>query len=451
MDLAGKVVIVVGLGRSGVAAARLCLGRGARVIGTDSRAASELSDDVRALGIEVFAGGHDEVPFQNADLVVVSPGVPDFPALGRAEAAGVNVIGEIELASWFARAPIVAIGGTNGKSTVTTAVAALFEATGQRVFSGGNLGIPFADAVFGDFEMFVVEVSSFQLERAPTFHPRAAVLLNVTEDHLDRYPSFEAYAAAKGNAFVNQTAADAAIVPANDAVCAAQAGRGRGRIVTFGPSGQAAPHGAPADYLVDGTDVVESATQTRFPLSGTDFHGAHNHSNAAAAVAVARSFGLDAAVIGAGLRLFKSLGHRMSLVAEIDSVRFYDDSKATNVGAAVTALSGLSEPRAVLIAGGRDKLGSYEPLVSVLGKKGRAVVLIGEAADRIEHAVGGAVPVARATTMDDAVERARALAKPGDAVLLSPACSSFDMFTSYADRGDRFAAAVKNIQARRAS
>jgi UDP-N-acetylmuramoylalanine--D-glutamate ligase len=451
MDLRGKVVIVVGLGRSGVAAARLCLGQGAGVMGTDSRPASELRDDVRELGIQVFTGGHDEVPFESADLVVVSPGVPGFPALERAAAAGVAVVGEIELASWFARGPIVAVGGTNGKSTVTTAVSALLEATGRRVFSGGNLGTPFADAVFGDFEVFVVEVSSFQMERAPTFHPKAAVLLNVTEDHLDRYPSLEAYAAAKGNAFVNQTPDDVAVVPANDAVCAGQAARGRGRVVTFGAVGRAAPGGAPPDYMVEGTDIVERATGTRFPLSGSDFHGAHNHSNAAAAVAVARTFGLDAGAIGSGLGQFKSLGHRMSLVAEIDGVRFYDDSKATNVGAAVTALFGLSEPRAVLIAGGRDKLGSYEPLVSVLEKKGRAVVLIGEAADRIEQAVGRSVPVARASTMDEAVERARALAKPGDAVLLSPACSSFDMFQSYADRGDRFASAVKTIQARRAS
>jgi UDP-N-acetylmuramoylalanine--D-glutamate ligase len=445
MDLHGKKVIVVGLGKSGVAAARLCRAQGATVIGTDMRPASELGDAARSLGVELSLGGHEGVNFESADVVVVSPGVPAFSALGRAEAAGVAVIGEVELASWFARVPIVAVGGTNGKSTVTTAVAALFEATGQRVFSGGNLGTPFANAVLDDFEILVVEVSSFQLERAPTFHPKAAVLLNVTEDHLDRYPSLDAYAAAKGNAFVNQMPDDVAVVPANDAVCAGQAERGRARVVTFGASGTS------ADYEVENTDIVERATGARFPLSGTDFHGAHNHSNAAAAVAVARAFGLDAEPIHSGLRRFEPLGHRMSLVAEIEGVRYYDDSKATNVGAAVTALSGLSEHRAVLIAGGRDKLGSYEPLVSALGKKGRALVLIGEAADRIEQAVGRSVPVARASTMVDAVERARALAKPGDAVLLSPACSSFDMFESYADRGDRFAAAVKDIEARRAS
>jgi UDP-N-acetylmuramoylalanine--D-glutamate ligase len=445
MELDGKTVIVVGLGKSGVSAARLCQRRGARVVGTDARPADELSDDVRALEIDLFVGGHDRVPFDGADLVVVSPGVPSFPALDRAAAAGVTVIGELELGAWFARAPIAAIGGTNGKSTVTTAVATLFEASGQRVFSGGNLGTPLTEAVFDDFDVLVVEVSSFQLERAPTFRPRVAVLLNVTEDHLDRYHSLEAYAAAKGNAFVNQTAGDVAVVPAGDSLCADQAARGRARIVTFGA------REAAADYCVENGVVVEQSTGTCFELSGTDFHGAHNRENAAAAVAVARAFGLDADAVRSGLRKFKALGHRMTLVAEIEGVRFYDDSKATNVGAAVTALSGLSESRAVLIAGGRDKLGSYEPLVSALGRKGRAVVLIGEAADRIASAVGDTVPVTRASSMDDAVESARSLAKPGDAVLLSPACASFDMFKSYADRGERFAVAVKNLEARRAS
>jgi UDP-N-acetylmuramoylalanine--D-glutamate ligase len=439
-DIRGKKVVVVGLGRSGVAAARLCQKLGASVLGTDTRPSSEIGDEARALGIELRAGGHEGVPFDTADLVVISPGVPGFPALDRAAAAGVTVIGELELASRFVRAPVVAVGGTNGKSTVTTAAARLFEAAGKKTFSGGNLGTPLADVALEDFDVLVVEVSSFQLERAPTFHPRVHVLLNVTEDHLDRYPSLAAYAAAKGNAFVNQTAEDFAVIPAGDAVCLEQARRGRARVVSFGTG---------ADYSVEGNDVLERRSGVRFSLAGTDFHGAHNLSNAAAAIAAARSLGVDAAAIGSGLRRFEALGHRMSLVAEIEGVRFYDDSKATNVGAAVTALSGLSEPRAVLIAGGRDKLGSYEPLATALGRKGRAVVLIGEAADRIERALGGAVPIVRASTMDDAVLRARAFAKPGDAVLLSPACSSFDMFKSYAERGDRFAAAVRNLESRR--
>lgn len=440
--LEGKEAIVVGLGRSGVAAARLCKSLGARVIGTDVRPAAEMSDDVRSLAVEIRAGGHEGVPFETADLVVVSPGVPSFPALDRAAAAGVEVIGELELASRFVGAPVVAVGGTNGKSTVTTAAACLFEAAGRRVFSGGNLGTPLAEAVFGDFDVLVVEVSSFQLERAPTFRPKVSVLLNVTEDHLDRYPSFEAYARAKGNAFANQTPDDVAVVPAGDTVCAEQAARGRGRRVTFG---------AGADYAVEDASVVERQSGARFSLSDADFHGAHNVSNAAAAIAAARSLGVPADAIQSGLARFRALGHRMAFVAEIDGVRFYDDSKATNVGAAVTALSGLSEPRAVVVLGGRDKLGTYEPLVSALVKKGRAVVLIGEAADRIAAAIGGAVPVARAGTMDEAVAAARALAKPGDAVLLSPACSSFDMFKSYAERGDVFARSVRNLAGRRAS
>ena len=442
MELEGKKAIIVGLGRSGVAAASLCKRLGAEVLGTDLRAASELGDEVRSLGIEVRAGGHEGMRFDEADIVVVSPGVPPFPALDRAVSAGVEVIGELDLASRFLRAPVVAVGGTNGKSTVTTAVACLFEAAGRRVFSGGNLGTPLSEAVPGDYDVLVVEVSSFQLERAPTFHPKVSVLLNVTEDHLDRYVSLDDYARAKGNAFVNQTPEDVAVVPAGDDVCARQAARGKGRIVSFGAGG---------DYTVDGTDVVERSTGTRFALSKTDFHGAHNLLNAASAVAAARALGVDADAVRTGLGRFRALGHRMSLVAEIDGVRFYDDSKATNVGAAVTALSGLSESRAVLIAGGRDKLGSYEPLATAVGRKGRAVVLIGEAADRIERALGGKVTVARAATMDDAVSRARDLAKPGDAVLLSPACSSFDMFRSYAERGDRFAAAVRNLGQRRSA
>jgi UDP-N-acetylmuramoylalanine--D-glutamate ligase len=442
MNLNGKHVIVVGLGRSGVAAARLCLARGARVTVTDTRQASELSREVLDLPVDLRVGGHGEVRFGSADLVVVSPGVPPLAALDAAEREGVLVIGELELASRLIEAPIVAIGGTNGKSTVTTAAASLLEAAGSRVFAGGNLGTPLAEAVGQGFDVVVAEVSSFQLERAPTFHPAVSVLLNVTEDHLDRYPSFAAYADAKGNAFVNQTPADVAVVPAGDALCRSQAERGRGRVITFG---------ADADYVVAGAEVVERATGSRFSLAGTGFHGAHNHANAAAAIAVARARGATPEAVTEGLRRFRPLGHRMALVSEVDGVRYYDDSKATNVGAAVTALLGLTEARAVLVAGGRDKLGSYAPLVDALSRKGRAVVVIGEAAPRIAEAVGDAVPVVRAGSLEEAVDRAREIAQPGDAVLLAPACSSFDMFQSYSDRGDQFAAAVRSLGSRRAS
>jgi UDP-N-acetylmuramoylalanine--D-glutamate ligase len=310
------------------------------------------------------------------------------------------------------------------------------------VFAGGNLGVPLSEAVGGQFDALVVEVSSFQLERAPTFHPQVSVLLNVSEDHLDRYPSFQTYADAKGNAFVNQTEVDVAIVPAGDVVCEAQASRGSGRKVTFGPGG---------DYDVTSDAVVERSTGERFPLARTELHGAHNRANAAAAIAAARAVTAAAEGVREGLALFKSLGHRMTLVRELDGVRYYDDSKATNVGAAVTALRGLSETKAVLVAGGRDKLGSYEPLVDALRAKGRGLVVLGEAAERIAEATSTVVPVVRVTNMNDAVKSARRLAHEGDAVLLSPACSSFDMFEGYAERGDRFALAVHALVPQSAS
>ena len=438
MELAGKRVIVVGLGKSGVAAAKLCLAKGARVTGTDSAPAEKLSAEARALGVELVLGGHAAVDFKGAHLIVVSPGVPDFPALTAAELSGVEVVGELELATRFIDAPIVAIGGTNGKSTTTTLVGDMFAAGGLNTFVGGNLGTPTAEAVGGNFDVVVLEVSSFQMERAPSFQPRVSVLLNITEDHLDRYPSFLAYAEAKGNAFANQSPDDFAIVPEGDNDCYAQAKRGRAQIVRFGKFGE---------YVVAGRTVSESRTGELFDLESSALHGRHNIENAAAAIAATRALDLSAGAIRKALLAFRPLAHRMARVASVRGVNFYDDSKGTNVGAAVTAVRGLSETRGVLIAGGRDKQGSYEPLVSALEEKGRAVVVIGEAAERIATAVGSRVPLLRAESMDDAVNQAFSRALPGDAVLLSPACSSFDMFKSYADRGDRFVAAVERLAA----
>jgi UDP-N-acetylmuramoylalanine--D-glutamate ligase len=435
--LSGQRVIVVGLKKSGIAAARLCLAEGARVLGTDKAPRESLDPELFELGIELVAGGHEGVEFADADLVVVSPGVPALPALEAAERRGVEVIGELELACRRLQAPVIAVGGTNGKSTTTTLVGVLAEAAGKQTFVGGNLGTPACAAVGRALDLVVLEVSSFQLERAPTFRPRVSILLNVSEDHLDRYPDFAAYAAAKGNAFVNQTADDVAVIPANDPISEAQARRGQGRLLRFGTS---------ADYRIDAGTVVERSTGERFELAPARLFGHHNHENGAAAIAAARAVGIEAATIRDGLARFSPLPHRMALAGEVRSVRFYDDSKGTNVGASVTALLGLSEARGVLIAGGRDKLGSYAPLVSALAKKGRAVVVIGEAAERIAEAVGDKVPLARARDMDEAVRLAYGLAEPGDAVLLSPACASFDMFESYADRGNQFVRAVERLR-----
>lgn len=433
MDLSGKHVIVVGLGKSGIAAAALCRARGASVVGTDSAPLEKLAPAARELDIELRVGGHAGVAFDRADVIVVSPGVPPLPELERAAGTGALVIGELDLACRFLDAPIVAIGGTNGKSTTTTLVGDIFAAAGRRAFVGGNLGTPTAEAVGEPWDVVVLEVSSFQLERAPEFHPEVSVLLNVTEDHLDRYPSFSSYAEAKGNAFVRQVRGDAAIIPFGDAVCEEQARRGQADLVTFGRAG---------DYAIEDAHVREARTGEGFDLRRAKLYGLHNQHNAAAAVAAARALGIAPQAIRSGLERFQPLAHRMALAGEVGGVRFYDDSKGTNVGAAVTALLGLTESKGVLIAGGRDKHGSYEALVAALRERGRAAVLLGEAAPRIFDAIGGAVPVEHASSMEDAVRRAARLAQPGDAVLLSPACSSFDMFKSYAERGDHFNRAV---------
>jgi UDP-N-acetylmuramoylalanine--D-glutamate ligase len=440
-ELAGKRVVVVGLGASGVAAARLALRLGARVVANDGKPAEALSDAARALeglGAVVVAGGHGAARMEQADVIVVSPGVPPLPEVEAAARQGVAVWGEVELAvrSMTHPAPVVAIGGTNGKSTTTTLVGALLEASGRRTFVGGNLGDPLSDRAGERFDVVVLEVSSFQMERVDRFRPHVAALLNVTADHLDRYPSLEAYAHAKGNAFARQTAGDWAVVPAGDATCLREAKRGSAQVVTFGPGGT---------LDVTGDAVVDRRSGDRFARADTALSGGHNALNVAAAVACAAPFGVGVDTVRQVLREFRGLPHRTALVAEIDGVRFYDDSKGTNVGATVTALDGLAEPRAVLIAGGRGKGGGYAPLVAALVRKGRAAVLLGESAEDIAQAIADAVPVRRAGTMDEAVRVAASLAAPADAVLLSPACSSFDMFRDYKHRGDEFVRAVRSL------
>jgi UDP-N-acetylmuramoylalanine--D-glutamate ligase len=437
--LDGKRVVVVGLGASGVAAARLCLSRGARVVATDRKPKEGLSADARALealGVVIAAGGHEKAGIAEADLIVVSPGVPSFVELDEAAARGIPIWGEVELATRALthEAPIVAVGGTNGKSTTTSLVGALLEAHGLSPFVGGNLGEPLASHADERFDAIVLEVSSFQMERVDAFKPRASILLNVTEDHLDRYARLEDYARAKGNAFVRQTPSDLAIVPAGDAICLEQARRGKGRIVTFGPGG---------DVDVTREAIVDRTTGEHYARTDLALQGGHNATNAAAAIAAIAPFDVAPKTIRAVLQTFRGLPHRMVLVAEIGGVRYYDDSKGTNVGAVVTALEGLVEPKAVLIAGGRDKEGSYAPLVAALRSRGRAAVLIGEASDRIADAIGDAIPVHRADTLDDAVRQSARLAEKGDAVLLSPACSSYDMFRDYKHRGDEFVRAVR--------
>ena len=443
MELKGKKVIVVGLGRSGVDATILCLSRGAQVTATEQRKRCEVTPEVLDLerqGARLVLGGHESVVWSEADLVVVSPGVPDFGGLHQAEQAGVEVIGELDLSCRFVNAPIGVVGGTNGKSTVTLWTEQMLKGLKNglgRVFVGGNLGTPLAAHVDEPWDCVILEISSFQAERVPALHPRVAALLNITHDHLDRYESFDAYANAKGNVFRNMGSSDVAVVPAGDSICATQVSRGHCQTHTFGVGGDVRP---------EQHEIIDSVRGWRFPLSEIRLQGNHNVLNACAAIAIAGSLGADAEKVARALRSFEGLRYRMQMIAKVDGVYFYDDSKGTNVGASVAALRGIQQPKAVLIAGGRDKLGSYEPLAEALRQRGRALVLIGEAAKRMEDAVGGIVPTMRATSMDEAVRVAKQAAQPGDAVLLSPACSSYDMFKDYKHRGEVFREAVRKLE-----
>ena len=436
-------IAVVGLGASGLAAVQLARVLGAQVTAFDAKpleALAAASVQIASFGA-VLCAGATSPDLTGFDVVVVSPGVPPGAYLDAAEAAGVDVCGEVEFAVRALQAAnpgtsVVAVGGTNGKSTVTSLLGEMFSAHHERVFVGGNLGQPLAAVATEAWYAVVLEVSSFQMERVRDFAPRASVLLNVTEDHLDRYAGMAEYAYAKGNAFAKQGPTDLAVSLHGDAVCRAQAARGRARQLTFGSEGTVT---VSRDGVHDGRDGE------RYTAKEIKLQGAHNLANVAAAIAVARDMDVPASLIRTVLARFDPLPHRTVFVCEIAGVRYYDDSKGTNVGASVTALRGLFEPRVVLIAGGRDKGGSYAPLVDAIAEKARAVITLGEAAPLIQAAVGARAPVLHASTMREAVHMAQAVAQQGDAVLLSPACSSFDMYASYKYRGDHFCAEVHEL------
>jgi UDP-N-acetylmuramoylalanine--D-glutamate ligase len=438
----GLAVCVVGFGRSGAAAAKLARRKGAAsVVVQDRRDAAEIGDErvlgIAREGIRLELGAHREDTLRKSQLIVVSPGVPKIPAIEAAAAAGVPVVSEVELASWYVKAPYLAVTGTNGKSTVTTLAGEMVKASGIEVFVGGNLGVPLAEAVdtpaAGERGAIVIELSSYQLERTYTLCPRVAVLINVTPDHLDRYAGMAEYAAAKQRIFLNQSKRDFAVVPGTDAAMVAIARAGAGQVQTWGT--------AESPIRVAG-DAIVDVTGERFLLSMLKIRGAHNVENAMAAALAARLFGASPRGIRQALASFEGLPHRMQWVLDDDGIAYFNDSKATNVGAAVKALEGVDK-RVVLIGGGRHKGGSYAPLRPLLAKKGRALVLIGEAAEIMRKELSDVLPTRTADDMFDAVRMARGLARRGDAVLLAPACSSLDMFENYEERGKVFAAAVR--------
>ncbi|UCH30924.1 MAG: UDP-N-acetylmuramoyl-L-alanine--D-glutamate ligase [Myxococcales bacterium] len=436
--------MVVGLGQSGLAVVRFLVAQGATVRVNDQREADTLGEaavEAEALGAELVVGGHPPSAFEGLDLIMVSPGVPPLPELDFAEQSGTEVVSEIELASRFIDAPIVAVTGTNGKSTVTTLIGEMCSRLERPTFVGGNLGQPLIEAVGTDAAsadgLIIVELSSFQLERVSQMRAHVAVLLNLSPDHLDRYASFEHYAAAKARIFERQEADDFAVLPADEPDLGELVEDGA-TIVLFG--------GLRGEVRVEDGALVDSQSALRVPVSEIRLRGSHNLSNACAAALAARLTGVHADDIANVLREFEGLAHRMQYVRAVGGVEYIDDSKATNVGAAVASIDGLSGSggKIVLIAGGVDKGGSYQPLRERMAEEGRAVVVLGEAAPLLERAfAGSSVELRRASSMDDAVTRAAAIAHPGDTVLLAPACSSFDMFRSYAERGDAFQQAVQ--------
>jgi len=455
VDVTGQKMIVIGLGASGRAVARLLARRGAQVVASDAAAdvltPVEISNLEQA-GVMVETGGHSAGLLDAADLVVLSPGVD--PADGIAAEAlqrGITTVSEIEVAAWYCTVPIVGITGSNGKSTTTALTAAMLQAGGIRTVAGGNLGRAFAAIVDEEsaLDVVVLELSSFQLELIDSFHAGTGILLNVTPDHLDRHPTLQAYEAAKARLWERQTADDWAIFGANDpGACRLTESAPGSRIpVTLGPE----PPGAGAWIDVrDGERTAlarlpsSAGSEALFAAASCPLPGPHNLGNALSAAVAARRYGAEPADIERALAEFRGLPHRLELVAEAGGVRFYNDSKATNVDSARAALSGF-DSGVVLIAGGKYKGVPFTPLRSELSRCGRAAVLIGESRPWLRDELDGAVPLHEAPTLVEAVSLAFELARPEGIVLLAPACSSFDMFTSYEERGELFIAAVREL------
>lgn len=452
MELEGIPVVVVGLARSGIAAASFLARRGARVVATDRKPEEDHPQEVLSRlgqeGVTLELGGHRAETFRRARTVVVSPGVPaSLPELEEARAAGAEVIGELELAFRHLQGRVAAVTGTKGKSTTTAALGAMLRETGRDVRVGGNIGDPAIGMVEGstDGTLFVLEVSSFQLETTDAFHPHVAVFLNLSADHLDRHASFQEYAEAKARIFRRQTAEDWAIVNADDPHVLALSSRTKARRLRFRAEG----HG-PADALfTDGHAVLrrEGADEPLFARGDVRLPGPHLAVDLLAAAAAARVLGAGEAEIRRAVQGYTGVEHVLEPVAEVAGVRFFNDSKATNVDAARHSLDAFTTP-VLAILGGRYKGGDFGDLAAPLRARGKAVLAIGEATEKVEAALGGVVPVVRCASMAEAVAQGFARAEPGDTVLLAPACASFDMFRDYAERGRAFKAAVHALAAR---
>ena len=449
MELKDKRVAIIGLGLTGKATARFLAARGARLTVTDERPAALAAEALAALlpaaaDLRVVPCGPELL--EEADLVIPSPGVyPTHPLLVEALRRGIPVLSELEIAGRFVTTPLVAITGTNGKTTVTTLIGEILRAAGKKVFVGGNIGAPligYADSP-QEADWAVVEVSTFQLQWAQTFHPRIALLLNVTSDHLDYHGSFAAYHRIKASLFAHQDAGDLAILNGDDACTASLAGSLVAATECFSTTRPVA-----RGVFLSGEQLIHrrgAGEPEAYPLEMIKIPGRHNIENVMAALLAARACGCEPGVVRQAVAAFHGIAHRIEYAGEKRGVRYYDDSKGTNVGAVVRAIESFSKP-IVLLLGGRDKEGDFATLIPLLRTHVRATVLFGEAREKINGLVGGVVETTLAPTLGEAVRKAAALASPGDIVLLSPGCASFDEFCDYKHRGRAFRELVEGLE-----
>jgi UDP-N-acetylmuramoylalanine--D-glutamate ligase len=451
LELKGKKVLVVGLGKSGLAAALFLRRRGAHVTVSDVRSAEALAKEIPALmeaGIMVETGGHGLLTFRRQDLIVVSPGVPlDTPELVQVKHFGLPVIGELELAARFLKGHTLAVTGSNGKTTTTTLLGEILNAGGLPTLVGGNIGVPVVALIddSSDESWSVLEVSSFQLETTEEFHPNIAVILNITPDHLDRHGSFENYIRAKERIFAAQTAEDCLVLNADNTPCEEAATRAAARVYWFSIE-HPVPQGA---WLEQGSvayrPAPDAATEYVIPSRGIPLKGAHNVENVLAAVVAARLAGVPAEAIRRAIENFRAVEHRLEYVATRNGVEYYNDSKATNVDATAKAVASFSSG-IHLILGGKDKGSPYTVLADLLRERVTAVYTIGVAAPKIEKDLRGVVSILSCETLDKAVSAAASAARAGEVVVLAPACSSYDQFENYEQRGSVFKELVKALR-----
>lgn len=441
MELTNKRVLVVGLGRSGVAAALFLQDHGARVTVSDAKSEAQLEKEIPALldrGISLETGRHSERTFRDQDLIVVSPGVPsDQPQLQHARALGIPVIGEVELAYRFLQGKVIAITGSNGKTTTTTLVGEILSKSGKKTLVGGNIGTPVISLAgqSSPEHLLVLEISSFQLETIQQFRPWIAAILNITPDHLDRHHTFAAYVDAKARIFDNQQAVDFGLLNADDPTCVGLKGKVKGALHWFSRK-QPVESGA---FLRDDQIVFKNSGRETavLPVADIQLKGAHNLENVLAAVAVGMLAGCGPEQVRQAVAEFRGVEHRLEPAGEVQGVAYYNDSKATNVDATIKALE--SFPGNIhIILGGKDKGSDYTVLMPLLRERAKGAYLIGAAAEKIASQIQGATRIVQSGTLDRAVRQASEAAVAGDIVLLAPACASFDQFENYEQRGQVF-------------